>query len=380
MAGTADLIRGGIQQAAAGKRLDSDTISSDGPLSSDSSGVRVIGEDEEVRAENSTTEDLLSSSEDTPEDSTDETDSEVSPSEAKSVKPGEIPDKEVITVTDEKGRRKVEIDYTDREAIKKAHLFMHGARKWQAERDQALNREKDVSKKFNDLQTNWNELNRIFNEDGVEALVDMLAGRKGAFTEHVKGHSARQEFLRTASPEEVEAFNAKEAAQKSERELAKMRRENEEFRKSMETKNEETQLESLKTRVGPVFNKYRFADKLGNEEDEQLFDEMLWNSALKRLEPFEEQGLEITSEMAEREFRTVATALRRRVEAQANKKAARNTEQKKREATENVQMKVKSGYKQGGVRDEARDLINQGNLTGLLKGWSKYGSVFQGKK
>jgi hypothetical protein len=66
--------------------------------------------------------------------------------------------------------------------------------------------------------------------------------------------------------------------------------------------------------------------------------------------------------------------------AQAQKTATRAVEQKKQEATENAQAKVKSGYKvDGNKASEARDLINSGNLTGLLKNWGKYGSLFNGK-
>jgi hypothetical protein len=40
-----------------------------------------------------------------------------------------------------------------------------------------------------------------------------------------------------------------------------------------------------------------------------------------------------------------------------------------------------SGYKTGGTANEARDLMNKGDLTSILKGWSKYGSLFNnGKK
>jgi predicted ATPase with chaperone activity len=108
-----------------------------------------------------------------------------------------------------------------------------------------------------------------------------------------------------------------------------------------------------------------------------MFDEMLWNTALKRLEPYEEKGLDLTPELVEREFYNVSKALRSRIGLQAEKKASKAIEQKKREATENVQSKVMSGYKTEGAAQEARGLIDSNNLTGLLKNWGKYGSLFK---
>jgi hypothetical protein len=139
---------------------------------------------------------------------------------------------------------------------------------------------------------------------------------------------------------------------------------------------ETAELRSLESTVHPVFDRYRFADKLGDSDTEQMFDEMLWNAALKRLEPYEEKGLPITADLVEREFKSVSTALRKRINLQAEKKAAKAVEQKKREATENVQAAVSNGYRSSSAAKEAEDLIKSGNIAGLFKGWGKYGKVF----
>jgi hypothetical protein len=98
------------------------------------------------------------------------------------------------------------------------------------------------------------------------------------------------------------------------------------------------------------------------------------------LEPYEEKGIPLTADLVEKEFKSVAVALRKRINVQAEKKAARAVEQKKQEATENVQAAVSSGYRNSNLQKEASDMIRGGNLTGLLKQWNKYGSVFGGKK
>lgn len=376
MASAADLIRSGVQQAAAGKELNSETI--DGSSSSQNSGVQIFGDEDVYQAGDSTVDDFMSPGEDAPTDSQEDPDAEASPSEAKSEeKPETSGTKEVVTITDDKGKRKVEVDFSDRDKLKKYVQMAHGARKWQAERDQARSQIESVNTELGELKSNWEVMNRVYSDKGVEGLVDLLEGRPGAYQERVKQEMQKAQFLENASPDELEAYKTREANDRNSKELERMRKENEDFRRQMSEKEEKAELASLESRVHPAFDKYRFADKLGNADDELMFDEMLWSSALKRLEPYEEQGVGITPELVEREFRSVATAIRKRIGLQAEKKASKVIEQKKNEATENVQQKVMSGYKRGGVADEARGLINDGNLAGLLKNWGKYGSVFK---
>lgn len=334
-----------------------------------------IAEDQVVTGQESSQDDLFVNSGDAPEDSER---LEAGTDEAKSEASSPSSTKEVITVTDETGkRRKVEIDYSDRKSIKKAHEMMHGARKWQAERDQARQEVMKERTEKSELKANWDAMENAFQKAGIEGVIDLLEGKQGAYKSWEKRAIEKAQFLERASPEEIQALEAREHAQRSSKELERIRKENEDFRKQMTETKETAELRSLESRVNPVFDKYRFADKLGDAHDEQMFDEMLWNSALKRLEPYEEQGLEITPDLVDREFRNVAAALRKRIGVQAEKKAARVVDQKKQEATENVQAKVMSGYKTGGVQKEAKDLIDSRNLTGLLKNWGKYGGVFR---
>jgi hypothetical protein len=373
-ANTADLIRGGAASIAAGKEVTSNTIESVDP------STNSIGEDvdqEEYVSEDSSLEDLLPDDGQSPEDSKVAKGKGPASPKAKPDKAAQTSGKETITVSDDKGRRKVEIDWNNRDELKRQLQLAYGARKWQAERDQARQEAQQLKSRTDELKSNWDALEGAFQKGGVEGVIDLLEGRQGAYQNWLKKQIDRHEFLRDATPEERAALESREKADKSARELEKIRKENEEFRKQMVQEKEQAELKSLESRVHPVFDKYRFADKLGDSNDEHMFDEMLWNSALKRLEPYEEQGLAITPELIEREFRNVAIAIRKRIGLQAEKKAAKVVEQRKQEATENVQAKVRSGYKSENVSaKEARDLIEGRNLTGLLKNWGKYGGLF----
>lgn len=284
--------------------------------------------------------------------------------------------KEFITVTDEKGKRKVEIDFNNKDQIKKYAQLAHGARKWQAERDQVAAKAKELEGQLSSLKSNWDVLESTYQKGGVEGLIDLLEGKPGAFREWEAARMERADFLKKASPAERELFEAKEREAVRQRELEEIRRQNEDFKKSVQAEREAAELKSLESTVHPVFDRYRFADKLGDSDTEQMFDEMLWNTALKRLEPYEEKGL-LTSDLVEKEFKTVAVSLRKRINVQAEKRAAKAVEQKKQEATENVQAAVSSGYRSNDLSKEAMDLARQGNLTALFKGWSKFQKAFK---
>lgn len=372
---TADLIRAGVQQAAAGVAVDTDSIGSM-DTSTESLGS-TADEGDFVDASDSIESDGLESegSEDALTDSSSTEGEKPAPKAAAAEKTSA--NREVITVTDETGRRrKVEIDHSNRQATRKAYEMMYGARKWQAERDRAISSSKQLQEKLQESESNWQVMNEAFSKNGIEGLVDLLEGRKGAYKDHVAKQIDRAKFLERASPEEVEALKIREELDRERRESQRNREENEKFRKKIEEEREAAEEAALKSRINPAFEKHRFKGKLGDANDEHLFDEMLWNSTLKRLEPYEEQGLDLSAELIEREFRAVASAVRKRISGLAERKASSTIAQKKQEATENVQSKVKSGYREGGTVKEARDMLNQGNLKGLLKNWGKYGGVF----
>lgn len=368
MSSTLDLIRNVSSQVAAGNIVDSNSID---PSVETHTSQGAVYDELDSRAENSTVDDLLpGNSEDT--SNTDLQNKEPASSKEKSA----TSVKETLTITDDKGKRKIEVDFSDKDQLKKYVQMAYGARKWQAERDNAIQSKKVLETEISNLKSQWQTLEDLFAQ-GPEHLFDRLQGQQGAYKQLIQKELDKAKFLERASPAELREYEAQEKARLHAQEIEEERKANAEFRKQVQMERELAERNNLESKIHPTFDKYRFADKLGNSDDEQMFDEMLWNSALKRLEPYEEQGVQLTPELIEREFRSVAMALRNRIGVQAEKKAAKVVTQKKQEATENVQNKVKSGYKSGGsTADEARGLIQSGNLTGLLKGWSKYGNLF----
>ena len=163
--------------------------------------------------------------------------------------------KESIVVTDEKGKRKIEVDFNNKDQIKKYVQMAHGARKWQAERDQALTKAKDVESKYSELRSNWDILEQTYQSSGVEGLIDLLEGKQGAFSEWEKSRIDRYEALKKASPAERELFEAREREAIRQREIERIRKENEDFRTKISQEREQAELRSLESTVHPVFDR-----------------------------------------------------------------------------------------------------------------------------
>jgi len=290
--------------------------------------------------------------------------------------------KERIPVGKDK-KEYIEIDYEDREGIKNAYLMARGARKWQAQKDETEKKFTALDTEHRNLKSNWEALEQAFSKQGVEGVIDLLEGRSGAYQAHLEQQLRRAEFLKNATPEEKANLEAREIAAKQARELERERAENKKFREDMQKERETAELRSLESRLHPEFEKYRFRGKLGDTTDEHMFDEMLWTTALKKLEPYEEKGLEITPEMVSTAFRSVSQSLRKRIVSHGEKVAQKAVETKKAQAAERVQSTVSSTYEGGkgkSAREEALGLIQKGDLASVFKQWSRLGGALNGRK
>ena len=362
MGTTADLIKSAAQAMSSGQTLDSDAL---GTEETSSAGME---DPNTVRSEESTDGESEISPFGLEEDQNGSSDEQASSDPVET----SASTKESITVTDASGKkRKVEIDYSDREATKKAYQIMYGARKWQYERDQVIKASKEKDAQLSELKSNWDALEEAYRTKGNAGIIDLLDGHNGGYKAWEKQLVERAIAYHDASPSERAAMERDEMSRKRELELEAIRQENEKFRKQMLETSQQAELRAIESRISPVFDKYRFADKLGDPRDEHLFDKMLWNTALENLEAFEESGVDITTELAEREFRKVAQALRKRIGVQAEKKANRVIAQKKQEATEKVQSQVSSGHRSNSSSKEIQDMLNKGDTLGLFKNWRR---------
>ena len=235
-----------------------------------------------------------------------------------------------------------------------------------------MNSEKAVREKYESDRRVLDALETAFSENGELGVIDLIAGKAGASQEFIQKQLDRARYLESASPEEVDRLTQKERNEKLEKEIAKIRAEGQTREQRVVQEREAAELAALESRVTPAFEKYRFDGKLGDADDEAMFDQMLWDQARKKLEPYEEKGVALTKELVEQAFRETATRLRNRIGATVDKKTAEVVEGRKQAAAENVQHSVTSGYKKGGARAEAEDLIGKGDFRSLFGNFGKY--------
>lgn len=276
-------------------------------------------------------------------------------------------DIEEIVVSDDRGRRKVKVDWNDRDDIKKKIQLAAGARKWQAERDQAQAKLKELQEPAELMQ----ELEQAYKSRGVEGVIDRIEGRQGAYQEYVKKQIERYEARRNADPDELAAMDKQEAYEKQQAILRQMQEDNRKLRDEFQTREEQMQEKAVRSVVEPTFDRYRFAGKLNNPDQEHMLDQMVWTSALKKLEPYEANGHEITPELVNRAFRSASNSIRKMVNLQSEKKAQKIVSKKKQEAAEHAQQAVTRGVKSSQENSAAKEMLQRGDLMGFFKNYGK---------
>lgn len=279
------------------------------------------------------------------------------------------PDTEEITITDDKGRRKIKIDLSDREKNVKAHKLAYGARKWQAERDSERTAHATTKAERDSLKENWSSVEAAYRDEGVAGLVNLIEGKADAYDAYKADLLSKHESRKGASAEELDLMDAREREEKLSREIALARRDNENTKAEIAKEREAAELASLESQVNPTFDRYRFAGRLGDKDDEHTFDTMLWNTAMDRLLPYEEKGL-LTQARIDAEFREVATRMRKRIQVQADKQATRTVAGKKDAVTARVQSVAASKMSDANPQEDVSRLTPD-SLGSFFRGWGK---------
>jgi hypothetical protein len=294
-------------------------------------------------------------------------DSESKPEE----KPEITSDIEELLVSDEQGRRKVKIDWNDRESIKKQISLAHGARKWQSDKDKVSKDFEAYKAESKDKVDTYDILDKTFRNQGAEGVLKLLAGEDG-LKQYKARITAEAEFLAKASPEQKKAYEIEQVLQQERAEKQRLVEEQKAFLAKLESEKkaaEEKQFESI---INPAFEKYRFQGKLGDEVTEHHLDQAIWTQTLARLETLPEEQL--TASNIEKEFRTVAAAFGKAIGKQASETAKKVVESKKADAKVALTTAAIKGMKSNTTSSEVKDKIAKGNLTDALR------DIFSGKK
>ena len=266
-------------------------------------------------------------------------------------------------------RKKITVDYSNRDQILKNARLAAGARKWQVERDQAR-ANLDKVKDYEEKASNFDKISEAYEAEGELGALKAMIGETNT-QEWLENQIQLQEFRRNASEGELKQLEAQERSEKQNRELEKLRREQEELREQMSARQEAAELAELQSVVNPAFDKYRFAGKIEDASQAQDLDEMVWARGKAQLAKYEDQGLSVTPEIADKVFRSVSNRLRKIVNVESDKRADRKVRKVKENALESVQKKTQRGMARNDDNEAAKDLIKKGDYSGFFKSFGR---------
>ena len=271
--------------------------------------------------------------------------------------------------------KKVKIDYTDRERIKKVHQMAAGARKWQSERDVAIKERDDLKAKYEESKAVLDKCDAVIDDD--DALFRLITGGR-ELNDIVEARIAEQGKVSRMSPEELTAYTSKKEYEErmkafDKREQGIIKRE-EDAKKDLDT-SEKLRQQSM---LNSVFNEYRFHGQFGDDksarDQETKADRMLWNESLKVLNGYEE----VTQEIIDSVVKEQAEALRGLINRQADRKAKTTRKQVKTQAKAKAQeqvfddpknnkqkQKLQSDIKKGNIKDSLADILG-GNMNSFF--------------
>lgn len=276
-------------------------------------------------------------------------------------------DIEEVIITDDSGRKKVTVDWKDREKLKKYVQMAAGMRKYQVERDKATAELSELKPKYDDLAQSWQAVETAFSSGGIRGLINLLAGADDAYERHLQAEFQRVKARENATPSELERMDLEERLASERREREKLARQVEENLKKATEKEEISSMKALESLVHPAFDKHRFAGKLGDEVVEAQLDQAIWDQALKRLEQYPEH-FELNGSVVEKEFREVSNAFRKIINKQAEQKAQKVVASKKVAAQEAAAAKAMKGYspKTSPNAEKFKSDMRSGNLVSAL--------------
>jgi hypothetical protein len=305
-----------------------------------------------------------------------EPDSETEDSEPEPAKQAkQSKDIEEVTVTDTKGRRKVKVDFSDREKLKKYVALAHGGRKWQKERDTATAELGKVQSEYKTIKSDFDKLEEAYQSGGVAGLVNLLEGRKDAFDNWYQQEAKRREAFDSMTDSERRSYQLEQEQLRRDSENQKLREEYESKLSKIQEEKEITETRALESRLHPAFDRYRFSGKLGDEVAEHHYDQAIWNQALSNLEQLPNE-IEITQAMIDKEFRTVSSAFRKVINKQVQSGTKKAVEQQKKSATTKAQAKVSRGIKQNSDLDNLKSNLKSGNIVESLSSFFAAGGKF----
>lgn len=319
--------------------------------SSDSTEFDVSDLDADGEAETSETSD------DEGDESEEEADGEEGDdAPAKAADAKDAKDKEEIEVTDDLGRRKIEIDYSDRAATKRAHQQAAGARKLYARNRELREAQTKLEAQVADGSKaidRWTKLEGIYQSKGVDGVIETLVGRSA--NDYWAERKANEARLAAMSPAERAAHDKDRETNDRVAEAQRIKEEAEAERQKAKEEREQFDLERLESVVHPEFEAVRMAGKLGDAAREHRIDTMIWDYVQSELVRLSERGVPASREVVRQAFQDASSLFSSTIESRASQQTRQVIDKKKKQATKEAQSAVVQGERQLRQKMESND-------------------------
>ena len=134
-------------------------------------------------------------------------------------------DIEEVFITDDTGRKKIKIDYSDRKKIKEVFQRYHGMKKFKVDKDKAESKLKEFEPRYKELESHWQKVEDTFKNNGIEGLINLIEGSPDAFENLRAKILEEHKLISEATPEQLDKMDLEKRARRAEQEKERILKE-----------------------------------------------------------------------------------------------------------------------------------------------------------
>jgi hypothetical protein len=268
---------------------------------------------------------------------------------------------------------KIKVDMSNTEQIQKAIVASVQAKHIVQKQNEQLAAYKAQVEDLRDAQVSFGQVEQAFKSQGIQGLVNLMAGKEGAYEEFLQKQVTRELLKRDASPVELERLELEEKLERLEKSVQASESKAKQYEAQSQQKMEQAEKTRIEGAIQPAFDKHRFAGQLGDPVLEARMDKAIWVSAMDELKEFAEQNGQaaVTAQVSNRIFEDIAKGIKGAFSVQANKEASVSSEKRKADAGFQVAAAAMAGQGTSNSRQSDKKLYNEylraGNYSGMLE-------------
>jgi hypothetical protein len=267
---------------------------------------------------------------------------------------------EYVYATGPKGRRKIKVDYSNKDMIKRAFQKAVAADLYRNERDSV----KKTQSEWKEKVETFDRLNEVFGAKGAEGVVELLAGSEG-IEQLIQKKIEERERAAKMTPEEKRQAEVQREIEARESKAQKLERELEEIRQKMKDKEEQSQVKEMESLVYPAYERYNFSGRLGNEEHEYKLNRLMWQQAEEAIESLPEDT-PLTKALVDKIYRESARDVQALIGERAKSVSKKAAVKRKVAATEAVQVAATKGMSPESRKDKLQRAMEGGDVRSAM--------------